>query len=360
MFSRDGAIQEFPFSRSKDDIKKFAAMMNAPAVKLCDSFDDALELAASTENGIVFVGYHPDVKGETRDEKLQSTHLTQVLNQSGRIHQAFSTFCLLSPTADLTKFDLEEEAPDGFVAKLEAGGVPPVILRGSEDLTSNQLLDFVKEKNVPVVTHLGPHNFNKIGRNGKPLVIGAVDGSNDEQVKDIKQKLLDYALSGPNEIVEKYYFGYIDGKQWNKFLTQFNITADDLPQVFVLDVPAKVYWHDASFSSIAEFLKEVDNGTVEKQGAGSASGGMFSGILSTFSDAFHAYFPWSLAIIVAFLVLFVLLLLPAPQELRPPYPQENQVAATPAVPAQAQKPETSTTSADAPAAAEEQETKKDK
>jgi len=326
MFSRDGHIMEFPFSRSKDDMKKFAAKMSAPAVTLCDTHDDALQLASTTDNGIVFAGYHPDIKGDNRDAKLQSTHLSQVLGQSARINQAFSTFCLLSPTADLNKFGLQE-APDGFIAKIEAGGVPPVILMGGTDFASNQVLDFVKEKNVPLVATLGPHNFNKIGRNGKPLVIGAVDGSNDVQVKTMKQNLMNYALTGPKAIVDKYYYGWIDGKQWNKFLTQFNITSDDLPQVVVLDVPSKTYWQDDSYASLADFVAAVDNGTVEKQEAGRPKGGI-SGALNRFADLFFAFFPWSVGVVVAVVVIFILLILPAPDELRPPYPQPETAAAT--------------------------------
>ena len=344
MFSRDGDIQDFPFSRSKEDIKKFADKMNAPSVTLCNTHDDALQVASTTDNGIVFVGYHPDIKGDNRDQKLQSTHLSQVLGQSARISQAFATFCLLSSTADLNKFGLQE-APDGFIAKVEAGGVPPVLLKGTKDITSAQVLDFVKERNVPLVATLGPHNFNKIGRNGKPLVIGAVDGSNDAQVKSMKQSLLNYALNGPKAIVDKYYYGWIDGKQWSKFLTQFNITSNDLPQVIVLDVPTKTYWHDSTYEALDDFMTAVDNGTVKKLEAGRAQSGAISNVMNRFIDTFVAFYPWSVGVLVAVLVLLILLILPAPEEMRPPYPPESTTAtaATKSKPEDVKATETSET-----------------
>lgn len=331
MFSRDGDIREFPFSRSKEDMIKFANTMNAPAVQRCDTYDDALRLVSS-DSGIVFVVHHPNIPsaGEASVEKqLASQHTTQVFGQAARMNQAFAKFCITSSTADLSKFGLAEEAPkDGFISKLEAGGVPPVILEGSSDLTSTQVLDFIKENNVPLVATLGPHNFNKIGRNGKPLVIGAVDGSQELQVKEMKQNLMAYAIHGPKAIVDKYYFGWIDGKQWNKFLTQFNITTDDLPQVVVLDVPTKTYWHDESYNTnIADFIKAVDDGTVQPQEAGHSKG-RFEESFNRFLDVFHRYFPWSLAVMVAVIVLLILLVLPAPEELRPPYPRQEQTPAT--------------------------------
>ena len=321
--------------------------MSAPAVKLCDTHDDALQLASTQDNGIVFVGYHQAVTGDNRDAKLQSTHLTQVLGQSARINQAFATFCLLSPTADLNKFGLKE-APDGFVAKLEMG-VPATILTGSEELTSNQVLDFVKEHNVPLVATLGPHNFNKIGRNGKPLVIGAVDGSDEGQVVSMRKILMDYALTGPKETVEKYYYGWIDGKKWNKFLVQFNITS--LPQVIVLDLPSKSYWQDESSTNLADFMAAVEDGTIEKKEAGRPTKGL-KGALYRVENIFFKFYPWSVGVIVAVLVLLVVLVVPKPEEMRPPYPRET------IAPTSTKKPEK--TKQEAPTTDELEESKKDK
>jgi hypothetical protein len=322
-YARDGDVQDFPFGRSQDDIVKFANLMNAPAVSPCDLHQDALQLATADMNGIVFAVFHPDITGDDTRSRLMSTRLTQIFSQSARMQQAFATFCLLSPTADLTPFGLVSEIPkEGFIVKLEAGGVPPKLYMGSNDVTTPLVLDFIQEYNVPLVATLGPHNFNKIGRQGKkPLVIGAVDGSSSEQVEEMKQSLLHYCIHGPQDIVHKYNFGWINGKQWNKFLLQFNITADDLPQVLVLDVPTKAYWHDPSHTDIGKFLQAVEDGTVEKREAASASGG---GRLNQLVELFFNFYPWSVAILVATLVLLILLILPAPEEMRPPYPRPQE------------------------------------
>ena len=295
-FSRDGDIHDYPGGRTVEDFMKFARKMSAPAVSICATHDDALQLASTTEDGIVFVGQDPDVKGETREEKLQSTHLTRVLQQVARLDQAVAAFCLLSPTADLTKFGRKE---GGFIAKLEAG-VPPVLFEG--EVTSPNLLNFVMENNVPLVAELGPANFYKIGSSGKKLVIGAV--SKEEEIADMKKKLMDYALTS-----NKYYYGWMNGKTWQKFLQQFNVQA--LPQVFLLDVPQKIYWQDASYDTIADFLQAVEDGTIEQQTAGRKMTG--------FQGLFWRYAPWSVAALIAVAALLLIFILPKPDELRPPY-----------------------------------------
>jgi protein disulfide-isomerase A1 len=310
--SRDGDIRDFPGGRTVDDLLKFARKMSAPAVAICATHDDALQLASTTQDGIVFVAHDPDVKVETRPEKLQSTHLTRVLQQVARMEQAFATFCLTSPTADLTKFGRTAKE-GGFIAKFEPG-VPPIFFE--KEVTSPNLLNFVKEYNVPLVAELGPANFHKIGRNGKRLVIGAV--ANEGGIEDMKKELRDYALTST-----AYNFGWMNGKKWHKFLQQFNVHK--LPQIFVLDVPQKVYWQDDSYNgkmSIQDFIKAVESGEIAQQTAGRKPTGI-KGRINQLESLFLQYVPWSVAALIAIAALLLIFILPKPDELRPPYSKKT-------------------------------------
>jgi protein disulfide-isomerase-like protein len=361
-YSRDGDIHDFPGGgRTVEEIMKFARKMSAPAVSICATHDDALQLASTTQDGIVFVGHDPDVKGATRSEKLQSTHLTRVLQQVARLQQADATFCLTSPTADLTKFGRKQQQ-GGFIAKLETGGAPLVMFE--QEITTPNVLNFVKEYNVPLVAELGPANFHKIGRNGKRLVVGAI--FHEREIGDMKKKLMDYALLTSNNT---YYFGWMNGKKWHKFLQQFNVKKQQLPQVFILDVPQKVYWQDEHNSyntdnNIQDFIQAVESGKIEPQTVGGrkqTTGGI-KGMMYEFESLFLQYVPWSVVALIAVLVLITMLILPKPDELRPPYTKKEVKTTEKKIeekkPKETTQETTTTTEAATTAATTEEESKK--
>ena len=80
---------------------------------------------------------------------------------------------------------------------------------------------------------------------------------------DMKERLLEFAISNPMEASE-YYFGYMNGHKWLSFLEQFNVMGG--PQVFVLDVPTKTYWQDNKLGfddlDIAGLLQAKASGAV--------------------------------------------------------------------------------------------------
>ena len=326
-FSRDGEIFDYEGARLKDDILMFANKMSAPAVTLCDTHDDALQLAATTDNGLVFVAYHPDVQGEKRTQKLQSTHLSQVFAQVARVNQAYSTFCLLSPQADIAKFNLAD-SEHGFVAKIEAD-VPAKVLPGTEDISAKAVSNFVKEHNVPLVSEFGPKNFHTLARNGKILFIGAVDPSDALQVAQMKTDLKTFALGN-----DDYYFGWMDGKTWQKFLSQFDILPADLPQVFALNVPKKTFWQDPEYSAkgIPAFVAAIQDGTIESRQIGRPKKGL-AGFGQEFQGFMVKYSPWSVVALVGVCVLIVVMILPNGDELRPPYPKDSDESKKDAAPA---------------------------
>jgi hypothetical protein len=314
-FARDGRVFDWPGGRSKEDIIRFASKMSAPAVTMCESYEAALQQAMDEDSGpgIEFVVYHPNVASI---DDLQSTTLTQVFAQVARMDQAFATFCLLSSSADMTPFGSSVSKDSGFIAKLEEN-VPPVILK-DEKIDTPKVLEFVKEYNIPLVTPLGASNFYKVGRNGRRLAIGVIDGGSvlkGTQLETMKKELADYALNGPKDITAQYYFGWIDGKQWQKFLQQFDVQPSELPQVIALDVPKKMYWQNTSFTSVESFLLGVENGDVETKYTGRPPTGV-KRALHRAERAFFKYLPWSVVVVVAIICLFLIWLIPSADEVR--------------------------------------------
>jgi hypothetical protein len=319
-FAMDGDVYDYPGNRDEASILAFAQKMNLPSVTLVSSYEEALEFAKNTQEGVAFVGFDADAKGGSAEELLQSTLAAQVFGQVARKKKAFAYFCWLRPgAAGLEKL----KGVYRFVNRIETGVEPR--LWETQDPSTDGLMEFVQEQMIPLVSMFGPHNFQKIGKNGRPLVIGVVDESNAEQVTAVKDHLKAFITSSDKEIVEKYYYGVMDGVKWSKFLEQFNVLPKDNPQVFILDVPKKRFWQNATIPNVFDFMKAVEDGTITSDMTAGKKG--VQGVLGKLERAFLSYFPYSLGLILVFVLGVVYMLVPAEDEsLRPPYNRERKRA----------------------------------
>ena len=307
---------DYPASRKPEHILGFAKKMSSPAVTVVKSYGEAIQAAAESEEGIGFVAYHPEMVGDSFQDEFQKSLLTQVFGQVARKNQHLAHFILLvGDTNVVSEFGIEDVS-NGFVAKIELN-IAPTIWKPAE-VSSPGLLKFVKEQNLPLVSALGPHNFHKIGNTGRPMVIAAVDTKDDAQVERLNAELKEYALTGPREIVDQYYFGWMDGKMWQKFLEQFEVSPNSLPQIFVLDVPSKKYWQDSTYTTVKDFMAAVAQGEIPIKFSSGPQKGL-AGTLKKAEYMFFKYLPWSLCILVTCCVLIVIMIMPAAEEMRPPY-----------------------------------------
>jgi protein disulfide-isomerase-like protein len=336
-FSLDGEIHDYPMGRSAADIVTFANKFQHPQVTVVTSKQQAMEFlktkAAEEDGGgegVAYIAYHPntlqvqpqqDSEDTSLDSKLQSALLTQIYQQVARKLMATSHF-LLYQGHDV-QLEFGQSGP--FLCRLEAN-VPIICYdKWEHDLTLENVLAFCKEHAVPTVAKLAANNFKKIGRNGKMVVIGVVDFEQDDQVETAKQQLTHFALQGPDDIRNKYYYGYMDGKLFQKFLQQFEVKPTELPQIIVLDVPKKKFWQNATYQlkDVADFVRAVEDGTLSHKRAGKKG---LEGAVERFMSAMIEYKPWSVAALVIFVALFVAMILsmltPA-EELRPPYKQSS-------------------------------------
>ena len=296
-FALDGQIYDYPGGRSADDIIGFAEKMNRPALQDVASVADVYNFARSqTESGVVFVAYWPQKEAE-------ESMVSQVFAQVARKQRAIDYFLKLSSTAtDLADAAVpQHDASQPFVCRMEEH-IAPVCVTDTTSMTSESLLEFVKQHNFATVSKLGPHNFHKLGRSGRPLLIGVVESANQAQLSDTKKVLLDYATNGVHR--ESYYFGWLDAKQWSKFLEQFNAQAS--PQVFILNVPDKAFWQNATYGlNVADFVAAVQDGTIPQGTAGSQG---VAGFMHKIYNLMVEYRPWSVIVVVLLVITVAVLI----------------------------------------------------
>jgi hypothetical protein len=259
----DGEVHEYPFGRSESEITKFAKKMSGSTVSIIKTAPEANEYA-DFQKQIVFVAYHPlaAAKEGTVEEKLQASKLTQVFAQVARKEQAFGIFLLLDAHEDEFPFvPFGQEGP--FVCRVEAFlPVRCYTMVTDDKLDMKELLGWVRSQNVPTVVNLTPKSLGTFGRKGRPLVIGVVKDEKDKnEVAIMKGILTKYATEGPEDIRDKYYYGYFPGQRYAKFLDQFNVVG--APEIFVLDVPSKMYYQDESFKDLESFLRDIEDGKIK-------------------------------------------------------------------------------------------------
>jgi len=325
-FALDGDVHDYPGGRKESDFVSFAEKLSRKSVQVVSSVRQAMDsLEPMTDEGVAFLAYHPKVVGGGNDvsveEKLQRSPLTQAYGQVARKERAYGIFFLLEKKDDATGMDEQLKAKDKpFICRIESG-VPPRCFGGGDDekVDVDELQEFVKANNVATVTVLGAQNFHKVGRSGRPLVIGVIDFDQAEQVETASQELLRFAVEGPESVRDKYYYGMFDGKQFQKFLVQFDVSPDDLPQLLVLDVPTREYWQNSTYKlSVDDFMEAVQDGTMASKKSGPQG---LAGILRSIQHVMVEYRPWSVVLAVLFLVAIGVLFLSilSPGDLRPPY-----------------------------------------
>lgn len=298
-YSVDGEIQDYPGGRGERDFLSFAQRMNGPAISLVPSTEAAL---SATTDGVAFIAYHPAaVTASDLVGKIASSRLTQVFGQVARRLQAAGTFTIL----DTSQTESDEEAAalasklgEGpYICRLEDEIEPRCYYKISDSMTMEPLKEWIKRENIATVSTVDSSNFHKLNKKGKPLCLAVVrkDGT---EAKSILKK---YAIGGPSR--DTYIFGTIDGVQWKRFLDQFGVKLDDLPQLLLLNSPKKQYWYNNTYSlEIDRFLRDVEAGVIEKKHSGK---GGAQGALQSFVEMLVEYEPYSSIAVVALIVIIL-------------------------------------------------------
>ena len=123
------------------------------------------------------------------------------------------------------------------------------------ELNSAVFLEWAEEHNLPT-----GHNFRLVSRKRKALATSVYNPAWETRTDAFKRELKQYAIRGRHR--DDYVYGTMDRKKWDKFVAQFNITKENLPELFVLDVPEQSYWQDPSVFVVAKFITAVKGGEI--------------------------------------------------------------------------------------------------
>ena len=311
---RDGDFFDYPGNRDADSIITFAEKMSVHPVRhVVNSLKDAISKILSSKNGpdvqgVAFFAFDPNCQSsESTDDMLTSTRSLQVFGQVARKMQAFASFGLIHPMTseeELFKFGISDRTS-------------PVLLKVEQDvgsfkyegeIASADFLDFVEENNVALVTALDGSNFHAMGHRGRKLAIAALlpnDLDHEGKSSLFLDEFKTFALNSDESTTHEYYFATIDGKKWTNFLNQFSIDEKNIPQIFILDVPNKIFWHNSTISNIPDFFSLVASGAIEgrEQVIGSKANNIFEKVQNWFVNNS----PYSIMIVVMASVLLVLI-----------------------------------------------------
>jgi hypothetical protein len=322
---RDGDFFDYTGKRDADSMISFAEKMSMPAVRLVESkieFDQTLLSTmdgSSSKDGseVAFLIYDPkakknkkdnDVDGNTQElveQYLSSTTATQIFGQVARKFQHKARFGMLHPEKreELEKFGLSAKSKGPWIAKIEMD-VEPLVYSGK--MNTLDLMDFVRDNNAALVTHLERYNFRTLAGMGRPLFVGISFGSNTQS---LVSQLRDYAKTGKDK--DKYRFATMDGTQWEQFLKQFSIVPpsdNSAPQYLVLDTSKRLYYQNETFTDLHEFLQGIENGTIPMREQSPLSS-TNDGPMQKFHNFFIKHMPFMillLFVVLAAILCFVL------------------------------------------------------
>lgn len=319
----------------------FGEKMSDRAVTIVSTYDDAMRKLLTKSHPVAFVVYDPgnndpsssssssvdvviDASGASESDKaaekmIRRTERTRIFGEVARMMQARASFGLLSHVdatpEEVRKFFVHDDGgggdavvptstaavDGGFVARIEEG-VPMRVHDG--EMSASAISDFVSEYNLATVLELSGQNFRFVSRRGKALAIAVYDPDEEhaESTDGIKRELKRYAISGKHR--DDYIFAKMDGKKWDKFLDQFHVRRENLPEFFVVDVPSRMYWQDSSVRVISDFISGVRDGAIASR---ESEGKSKSGPMDDLMQAFVNYMPWSLGVLfVLFAAVFML------------------------------------------------------
>ena len=311
-FAIDGEIFNYDGGRSERDIVHFSEKLKRPIFESVNSIETMKQiLSEKTENGIAFLFYDSAIKfapESSLDAAIATTSSGQLFSQVSRKFRAAGSFYILHPSESTTPDDIAsamqlDNVSGPFLCRMELG-VPPRCKKSIQGtLSLKEFVEWVEVMNVPTVSQLGAHNFHKLGRSGRQLAIAIIDEQNQEQLDVAKTEFTKFAISGPKNVRDNYYYAYFDGNVWKNFLAQFDVYPHEMPQLLVLDVPVQTFYQNATYRlNLNDFLLAIDSGKLKSRFSGSDG---LDGKLKLLFRIILLYRPWSVMIIFVLIVAFI-------------------------------------------------------
>eukprot|EP01130_Rhizamoeba_saxonica_P010173 TRINITY_DN416_c0_g1_i3.p2 TRINITY_DN416_c0_g1~~TRINITY_DN416_c0_g1_i3.p2 ORF type:complete len:426 (-),score=102.96 TRINITY_DN416_c0_g1_i3:1404-2681(-) len=181
------------------------------------------------------------------------------------------------------------------------------------NINKDLLGKWIDQRKLPILSEISQHNWRYITTDERLAVISVInpEDSSHESFLDLMRDI------GTED--KDHVFAYLDGIKYKQFVAKFGLKPEYLPHFFVLNGLASIHYVNTSIDrtaqSITEFLKAVDNGEVEQQGAGSGIAGKVTSILNDLVIKVEAAPYISLMILFAFLLfLFLVCMIAFPSD----------------------------------------------
>ena len=148
-------------------------------------------------------------------------------------------------------------------------------LTSSINRTATQVAHWIAGHRFIMMPKISAGNYRALGERGKPMVIVVLRGARKKNADGeltpfekipINAEYLAAMKGVARDMEDDYGFGYLDGKEWEAFVTKYGITTRVLPRLLLMDldreyylpVPVDIKGHEQT----VEYLKKVRDGEV--------------------------------------------------------------------------------------------------
>ena len=149
-------------------------------------------------------------------------------------------------------------------------------LSSSINRTATQVAHWIAGHRFIMMPKISASNYRALGERGKPMVIVILRGARKKNADGeltpfekipINAEYLAAMKGVAREMEDDFGFGYLDGKEWEAFVTKYGITTRVLPRLLLMDldreyylpVPVDIKGHEQT----VEYLKKVKTGEVK-------------------------------------------------------------------------------------------------
>lgn len=252
---------------------------------------EELEKAVET-NGLVFL-----LALKTPDAAIYNTYLS--------IAQQFqdTDVFLTSQNPQVLNYMRKEQPP--YLVKLHKTE-EPVLYPSIGSMTADTLQRWVELNRFPLVVELSGKNFHDTASHGRKLVMGCSNLADIEKHKELVDLLYSVAKKSSTvlepRVYDQFVFGWLDGNQYESFVSRFFVYPETLPKIVVLDSPnERFYEREEPITDLAEFLNAIAQGKEPEYYQG------WYGLRTKAHRMFKRWYPYScLAILPMVLVIYMI------------------------------------------------------
>ena len=230
--------------RSVDDLLEFTERLAAPAARKIASIDELRDYPVS------FLLQIPNMRSE-RNKYVMDTFEDAALKLHGR-------------KVDLFKID-NEDGDDNMPAVLNRmyGDkiTKSLILR--ENVSSEEIDEFIISNNRPLVSRLDNSNFKALGDLGLVMIIAVVDYNQKEESKALIDKVTTTANQLTANVQDKIVFGHVDGVKWRKFMSLYDAKPNTILILHLIDdAHITLSGKEASLDNLNEIAHRIHDDTL--------------------------------------------------------------------------------------------------